>query len=206
VYTIINQSLSRLLSGEKNKVAYGKLADLNTYGEDDLIAVCRILRVEPVYKYSKKDAEGTIPGRIIGVRTRETIDRIISVYTFDMYLPEEYWKKEHREKAREYSVIEQNKNAGTGRETFELFAKAGLGFANLRPEDKVEVDFPEEFVDEFLALHPMTDHLDIIDNKGQKITRKVTRTTEVDDKGKKKETIVVEVEKKGLSEIKEQKK
>lgn len=168
MYKIRNISLDYI----KEKYKADKLEDLS---QKELIEVCREKKVSVVERMKRKINPATGRNYDTPLFSKfDTIDAIIAKLSPSEYVSKDFWAEAGDRIAQlneEEGILEKARKHLSGNETFQLFARFGLGFYKLEPFGEVELDVPESWV-EWLKESPIGKILQIsrIDVKQENIT------------------------------------
>ena len=187
MFTVQNTSLDKVMK----KYHVESTADLiseEKISEDDLLDLMKeagTLGFYEIKKSSRKNMEDlkALEGPKYKFVRHMSVKRLILDNTVSVFMPIDFWRKEHKEKARQLDIFKRMDIASSGEETLSLMIEAGVGL-RLAPGEKVDVNWTNEFVDEVIRKHPMMSKT-IITKEGKTVDREIPedlkpKTEEVD--------------------------
>jgi hypothetical protein len=105
-------------------------------------------------------------GRHMGIDVNATITAVESALTFSHYMGSAYWTTEQHERANAEDLLASFEAVKTGDQHFELAYRFGIGIHRLRPGESQEVEWTQEFIEDFIKMSPLLVYLVIYDEEG----------------------------------------
>jgi len=151
MYKIRNKAFDALLKKYDIESVYS----LNS---EQLREVCKDYGVN--YKVKRN-----VRGEQDGLDMLSTCEILEGMFTFSEYMGDNYWEERQLQISKEHELIQRMESDSSGEDTFKKYARAKLGFHNLRPGAEVEVEWTAAFIFEVMAHKPAVKFLEITDAK-----------------------------------------